>query len=60
MRVASFTGPPRRPGRDERPLSGWPSSRWIPFASAWSFASHVGVPTALMFWYIASAIGREK
>ena len=60
VRRDSSTGPPSRPGFVLNPLSGTPSSRWMPRASVWSFSSHAGVPTATMFRYIASAIGREK
>ena len=61
VRCASGSGPSRPPvPRLVIPLSATPSSRWMPFASAWSLSSHFGMPTVLMFWYIASAIGREK
>ena len=60
VRSASIAGPPRRPPVAESPLSRWPSSRWMPLASIWSCSDHVGIPTFLMFWYIASAIGRLK
>ena len=61
VRCASGVGPSRRPRlRLVIPLSATPSSRWMPLASARSLSSHVGMPTVLMFWYIASATGREK